>query len=39
MATILLIDGNPEQRRALYGLLQYRTDHSVVEAEGLVVLI
>ena len=36
MATILLIDGNPEQRKALNGLLRYRTPHSVVLAEGLV---
>ncbi len=36
MATILLIDGNPEQRRALSGLLQYRTAHSVVSADDLV---
>ena len=36
MATILLIDGNPEQRKAVSGLLQYRTPHSVVEADGLL---
>ena len=33
MAKILLIDGNPEQHRALCGLLRHRTPHSVILTE------
>ncbi len=29
MAKILLIDSNPDQQRALCGLIRYRTPHSV----------
>jgi len=33
MAKILLIDSNPEQQRALSGLIKYRTPYSVVTTE------
>ena len=36
MANILVIDGNPEQQRALAGLIQYRTTHSYTLAEDCV---
>ena len=34
MAKILLIDSNPEQHRALCGLIRHRTPHSVVSTES-----
>jgi CheY-like chemotaxis protein len=36
MAKILVIDSNPEQQRALCGLIRYRTPHSLVATETCV---